>query len=52
MGKKSGDVYAKRTTKKDSKKETFNKYGKTTSRGVRIKEANNPNKTITTNNSP
>ena len=35
---KSNDIYSKtkRQTKKDSKKNTFNKYGKNTKRSLRI----------------
>ena len=38
MGK-SNDIYSKtkRKTKKNSKKNTFNKYGKNTTRSLRIK---------------
>jgi|TARA_B110000483_G_C18199460_1_gene544520 hypothetical protein len=47
MGKK--DEYGKRATKKDKKKNTFKKFGKTTSRGVRFAEeqkANTLNKKV------
>jgi hypothetical protein len=41
MGKK--DEYGKRTTKKDKKKNTFKKFGKATSRGVRFAEEQKAN---------
>ena len=41
MGKK--DEYGNRSTKKDKKKNTFKKFGKTTSRGVRFAEEQKAN---------
>jgi hypothetical protein len=41
MGKK--DEYGNRSTKKDKKKNTFKKFGKATSRGVRFAEEQKAN---------
>lgn len=41
MGKK--DAYGNRSTKKDKKKNTFKKFGKTTARGVRFAEEQKAN---------
>jgi hypothetical protein len=41
MGKK--DEYGNRSTKKDKKKNTFKKFGKTTARGVRFAEEQKAN---------
>jgi hypothetical protein len=41
MGKK--DEYGKRSTKRDKKKNTFKKFGKATSRGVRFAEEQKTN---------
>ena len=41
MGKKDG--FGTRTTKKDKKKNTFKKFGKTTARGVRFSEEQKAN---------
>jgi len=41
MGKK--DEYGNRSTKKDKKKNTFKKFGKATSRGVRFAEEQKSN---------
>ena len=41
MGKK--DEYSNRSTKKDKKKNTFKKFGKTTIRGVRFAEEQKAN---------
>jgi hypothetical protein len=41
MGKK--DEYGNRSTKKDKKKNTFKKFGKATSRGVRFVEEQKAN---------
>ena len=37
MPKKNNDIGSSRKTKKNSRKNTFNKYGKNTSRSTRIK---------------
>ena len=39
MGKSSNRADGKRAKGKNKKKETFKKYGKNTSRGMRIKQA-------------
>ena len=39
MGKSSNRINGKRAKGKNKKKETFKKYGKNTSRGMRIKQA-------------